>query len=138
MTGGGLGGLRADRWLERGIVLAWLGALTALGTAFHEWLYHQGHHAAPGPSLALAIGFTAVALVGSAAALTGHALARHFERYERHLAAEWGQASELRLALATTQREIANVRIAAGTNEEIRDMLDFIEEADRNPEPGEI
>lgn len=119
-----------DRWLHRAIVLAWAGAAVAGAVALHEWS-ERGSFAS-GSSLALAIGFAAVAVVGAAAALLGHVLDRHLDLNDRAIALDLNERADLIGALDDLRHELENLRIAMTTNDEIREVYEFLAEPDRD------
>ena len=119
-----------DRWLHRAIVLAWAGAAVAGAVALHEWIGHGSYGS--GSSLALAIGFAAVAAVGAAAALLGHALDRHLDLNDREVALDLRERADVLAVLDDLRHELENLRIAMTTNDEIREVYEFLVEPDRD------
>jgi len=124
-----IGGRVYDRWLHRAIVLAWAGAAAAGAVALHEWS-ERGTYASG--STALALGFAAVAVVGAAAALLGHALDRHLDLNDRDIALDLRERADLRAVLEDRRHELENLRIAMTTNDEIREVYEFLVEPERD------
>lgn len=67
---------------------AWASGLAGLvlcGTAIHEWLYHEHHRYASGPSEVLAVGFLAGAVVAFTVMFIAKELAEHKRDTFAHL-----------------------------------------------------
>ena len=113
-------------------ILALVGGLAAVAgaIALHEWIDRGARES--GSSLALAIGFAAVAAVGAAAALLGHALDRHLDLNDREIALDLRERADVLAVLDGLQHELENVRIAMTTNDEIREVYEFLVEPDRD------